>query len=937
MPRLQISVALSLLVHLLLIILLNSQYLHGILLIEPTTPPPKVEEKEVVTIREYVHQTEEGLTDRSLERPVETTTPDQILQDVSRPAIEQQGASMQKPPTPHPEVTPNRLPNPNDTTRPEISTPRSSPITAGVRRSRRETDDLRRINKPIPLPKVTAESAPKPPDSQATAQRRRRALPNAPSASRAASSHELQRVEAAPDTITPTRRKSSSRALTDRQAAPKVTRSRRSETLDVPVDASAKIEDSIPPRATTPQLVLRAAEMSEERTARFEVAPGEKRSTSEKLTVQADTAGLLVLATAPAASSHQARVMATASLSRPQRIANGDSEPELEVGTIRAETVKITDRAGANESNDVEASSLTAVRRADATVTARGMSPATQQTPGLEAVPGRAATAIPRARSTALNERGTSATGPSSRIAKNQSTDVLIDSHISAAADGSSSQQGPNALVASNTVGGERAGRDHARNDSVGDTSNAAVPEPATANTSRQSTGFARPTQRIDAARTTASATRVDIAAPADLGGLISNVSAEPGIPNRRARPESLVMRTRPQRFIVDRSEGQLAIDGRIDEGPTPAYQNREPRTRKEIARKFGGSDASERAVELGLAFLARIQADDGHWSLQDIRADGSADENFHPGNMNADTAATGLALLAFLGAGYTHQEAKYGDVVTRGINHLIDNQEENGNLFSGGSRVVHFYSHGIAAIALCEAYGMTRDTRLRDPALMSLEYIRDTQHPSLGGWRYQPRDESDTSVSGWQMMALKSGELAGLPVSSECYDGVARWLDTASGPEGDRSRYVYLPGSLDRNKRRPSLAMTAEGLLMRLYLGWNRQNANLIKGGDLLAANLPQFGSDEEPLRDAYYWYYATQVMFELQGEHWSAWNLRLRELLVDSQVQEGPLAGSWEPNHPVADRWTEAGGRLYVTAMHLLMLEVYYRHLPLYQSLEE
>jgi len=129
---------------------------------------------------------------------------------------------------------------------------------------------------------------------------------------------------------------------------------------------------------------------------------------------------------------------------------------------------------------------------------------------------------------------------------------------------------------------------------------------------------------------------------------------------------------------------------------------------------------------------------------------------------------------------------------------------------------------------------------------------------------------------------------------------------------------------------------MTAEGLLMRMYLGWNRGTPALIEGGRLLAENLPQNGTAEQPLRDVYYWYYATQVMFQIQGDAWKAWNQSLQDLLPPTQVVEGPLAGSWHPAAPVADRWAHAGGRHYVTCLSLLMLEVYYRHLPLYKTLE-
>jgi hypothetical protein len=149
---------------------------------------------------------------------------------------------------------------------------------------------------------------------------------------------------------------------------------------------------------------------------------------------------------------------------------------------------------------------------------------------------------------------------------------------------------------------------------------------------------------------------------------------------------------------------------------------------------------------------------------------------------------------------------------------------------------------------------------------------------------------------------------------------------------------YCYNPFAPDtdqqRHGRRPSLTMTSVGLLMRLYLGWKRDNPNMVKGAEYLAEHLPANGSARDPQRDTYYWYYATQVMFHMGGEHWKAWNDRLHPLLVNSQVKQGPLAGSWHPRQPVPDRWAPHAGRLYVTTMNLLSLEVYYRHLPLYED---
>jgi hypothetical protein len=320
--------------------------------------------------------------------------------------------------------------------------------------------------------------------------------------------------------------------------------------------------------------------------------------------------------------------------------------------------------------------------------------------------------------------------------------------------------------------------------------------------------------------------------------------------------------------------------------------------------------------------------------------------------------------LLAFFGAGYTHADGKHQAVVRQGIDYLVSHQLPNGDLFvpqDAKSNVnVWLYSHGIAAIALCEAYGMTRDEPLREPAQRALDFIVYAQSPTEGGWRYSPQSGSDTSVSGWQVMALKSGELAGLTVPQNAYTLVARWLDAAQGAGGDPSRYAYLPKSRYEHQKEPSRVMTAEALLMRQYLGWRRDNPHMVAGAEWLRTQLPQMtpqtGSNSpSPAsrnatanaaagtqtklrpRDAYYWYYATQVMFQMQGSYWGDWNGRLRELLVDNQEQTGPLAGSWHPLRPVPDRWGAEGGRLYVTALHLLMLEVYYRHLPIYQTLEE
>jgi hypothetical protein len=424
--------------------------------------------------------------------------------------------------------------------------------------------------------------------------------------------------------------------------------------------------------------------------------------------------------------------------------------------------------------------------------------------------------------------------------------------------------------------------------------------------------------------------------APEGLGGLAVTADAGAGIPDRLARDESTDIHTNPGRLILERSGGRMA-DVSVQDTAVPGLQQRDRDLRSDIARRLGGSEDSERAVEAGLEFLIRHQSPDGHWSLHGFDLGRPGYEDAGLATMQSDTAGTGLALLAFLGAGYTHTDGKYRQEVGSALAWLLEHQRADGDLFvpqdEESNQNVWLYSHGIAAIALCEAYGMTRDPELEGPAQRALAFIAAAQHPTQGGWRYSPGVGSDTSVSGWQVMALKSGELAGLVVPEGCYGLVERWLDGAQAA-GLPGQYVYRPAARQAHQREASRVMTAEAMLMRQYLGWDREHLEMIAAADHLAANLPEW--DTRGIRDAYYWYYATQVMFQMQGDYWRQWNERLRPMLVSEQEREGVLAGSWEPLGPSPDRWGREAGRIYVTAMHLLILEVYYRHLPLYQTLE-
>ena len=396
------------------------------------------------------------------------------------------------------------------------------------------------------------------------------------------------------------------------------------------------------------------------------------------------------------------------------------------------------------------------------------------------------------------------------------------------------------------------------------------------------------------------------------------------------------------QRFIregngaPDATTSMTAVSAARDAMPFQSRMRRQTDRSKLVAAVDEKTDV---AIELGLEYLARCQLPDGSWRFQQGPA--STREDVSP-SIESGTAATGLALLAFLGAGYHHQADKYQVAVSSGLSYLLDHQADSGDLYvrqgSPADQTVWLYSHAIAAMTVCEAYGMTHDSKLRVPAQRALDFIVSAQHPDLGGWRYAPGVAADTSVSGWMLVALKSGELSGLAVSDAVYDGVRKWLDHASFRPEKPHLFRYNPYAGDspqqRHGRVPSRAMSAVGMVMSLYLGTSPGDQRYQDGMEQLERFPPQLGTVRAPLRDAYYWYYATLAAYYAGGETWNHWNRALRKILLDAQVQSGSWAGSWDPLRPVPDRWAEHGGRLYVTVMNLLCLEVEYRHLPIYQE---
>lgn len=360
-------------------------------------------------------------------------------------------------------------------------------------------------------------------------------------------------------------------------------------------------------------------------------------------------------------------------------------------------------------------------------------------------------------------------------------------------------------------------------------------------------------------------------------------------------------------------------------------FPGRSGATKSKLVREGGGNDASERAVAMGLAWLARMQKQDGGWEYDQ----GSKEERI---------AATGMALLPFLAAGFTHkpskdkdQENKYQKTVAAGLGFLMKNCPPSGP--NVGRMTTNMYAQGIGTVPLCEAYGMTKDPVLKQYAQAAINCIMKAQGPN-GSWGYSSTGPSngDTSIVGWQIQALQAAKLSrDLIVDDRVILKAIAFLNLAAG--GSR-KAMY--GYGDSAGAAPGTPLTSVGLLCRYYIDkWGPSHPGMIEGVAGLVKNPP---AGKGQVSNMYYYYYATQVVHFFEGEDWKNWNEGpkaadgtrkggMRDWLVGQQIKKADdptKHGSWDPE---AGWFGSSCGRLGTTAICLLTLEVYYRHLPLYK----
>ena len=341
--------------------------------------------------------------------------------------------------------------------------------------------------------------------------------------------------------------------------------------------------------------------------------------------------------------------------------------------------------------------------------------------------------------------------------------------------------------------------------------------------------------------------------------------------------------------------------------------EGRDAESRAAIAAARGGTPESEAAVEAGLRWIVEHQnySADGGWSFEL-----TCNQCRNSGRSQSDNAATGLSLMALIGAGYTHREGPYQENVQRGLDSLIYFQNKRKSEFGGPFVDVSgegMYTHAICTIAIAEAYAMTQDPKLKEPLELAHQYILNAQHKK-GGWRYRPNKPGDMLITGWQVMALKSLERCGIETPNEVYDRTIAFVESLEQSSGTHYRYVEAePQSRD--------VPTAVGLLNQMYLQWPQDHPSLQNGASLLV-------DQRVSKNDIYFNFYTTLLLHHLQHESWDYWNEAVRERLIRTQATRGHEAGSWHFKHKHGD----VGGRLYTTAMAVMTLEVYYRYSPLF-----
>jgi hypothetical protein len=254
---------------------------------------------------------------------------------------------------------------------------------------------------------------------------------------------------------------------------------------------------------------------------------------------------------------------------------------------------------------------------------------------------------------------------------------------------------------------------------------------------------------------------------------------------------------------------------------------------------------------------------------------------------------------------------------VSRGIQFLVASIDSNGVVTPATGH--YMYAQGAVTLALSEAYGMTQAKAIRDPLERSVKAILAAQKVNkMGSWRYSMTSaDHDTSVAAWLIMSLKSAKLAGIDVPEDSFKLASKHLWNVYDDDGG---FGYTGA-----KR--SVNMTGAGVLCQQFLGQST-DPRIKKSLDYLKQQKVDW--DETAGGHVLYgWYYVTQAMFQGGGSYWEYWNKQIRDAVVNKQAPDGHWASPTKSKE-------DSNGPVYTTALACLILEVYYRYMPIHQEME-
>ncbi len=446
----------------------------------------------------------------------------------------------------------------------------------------------------------------------------------------------------------------------------------------------------------------------------------------------------------------------------------------------------------------------------------------------------------------------------------------------------------------------------------------------------------------------------LDIAVQSDNPNPITQIEPVEDVTTREEETDSNVAKGREEAVADSEMGGQgafMAIGA--GGGSAGMFGSRSGGGKRRAVGRGGGSKGSESAVDAALRWFKKHQSPNGMWDAEKYFQNCTEDPKCEPGAYEGhsaeevNAAMTGYALLAFLGAGYDHKTAnKFKPTVKKGIDYLLSVQKPDGLL---GARN---YEHPVATMALAEAYAMTSDKDLREPTQKGVDVIISRQNKDDGnayglGWDYsKPSKRNDASVTGWNVMALKSAYAGGLTIGN-AMEGSKQWLEQAwkannDGKEGrpdwqkldiykDESlfSYCWTTGEKSYEKGFGHQNMAPVGMVCAVFLGH--------RAGDPMLETLANFVMNKQTPKayptNTYYMYYNTLGVFQVGGDKWKVWNSSVRDMLVNAQRKgDGCFDGSWDfegtnfHGHKI--------GRVLSTAYNTLCLEVYYRYAQVNQG---